>query len=154
MAVDEEVSELLRKEGVNAVADLRASLLSTGRQATGKTAASLTYAVENQGRKVFLYVLGDASWRFVERGRGPGGVPPYKPIEEWVLARGLAEPGVPIQRTVNAIRFAIAKSGTRKPVRPFAAPTVPGVRDRIVRELRPVVARAVLKSLTVQLKTR
>jgi len=135
------IVEVLRKEGDRSVADLRASLVNTGRQATGTTGKSIAWDVRAEVRKARLFVTANPSWRFTELGRGPGRVPPYAPIEAWVKARGIGDPKKPLKQRVNAVRFGIAKRGTRKPVKPFVAPALPGIRDRLTRELRPVCAQ-------------
>jgi len=90
--------------------DIRSKLISTGANATGKTAASLSFlASENRlivsGGKSFGLNKRDSN-PFVEGGRGVGGMPPYQAIKDWVIARGIP------MSAIYPIRKKIAERGT------------------------------------------
>ena len=91
------------------ISQIRQNLASTNANATGKTRDSLEYSATD----VQLQVKGDKSYDFVEVGRGPGKMPPTKPIMEWATARGLITSPSQGRSLVYLIRRSIAEIGTK-----------------------------------------
>jgi hypothetical protein len=108
--------EKLQFEVESVAADVVAALFEHDAVATGKTLDSLE--VQRGDRGVTLlggkaFGLNRVDRPYVEGGRGEGTVPPYQDIAEWCVARGLAK-GMDDKKIINAIRWSIAKKGTRR----------------------------------------
>lgn len=120
----ENITDIIRDtlEAIKAKAQSR--ILSEGRSASGKSAASL--AVSVVGGKGYL--LGNKSLLSIEHGRGPGRTPYHfhSIIKEWIKAKGISV--TPIQEKRNstlsayeqglnsmagAIAYTIMKRGTK-----------------------------------------
>lgn len=98
--------EALDKAGRRLITELQAAMQATGANATGKTSASLEYAVRFSGSVIEFELTGGPGWAFVEQGRGPtkndGDGALYRAIKEWAAARGIAEAAVyPITRFIH-----------------------------------------------------
>ena len=94
------VREGLDRTGRQLITDLQAAMVSSGANATGKTAASLAYTINFSGTGVQFLLTGGAGWAFVEQGRGKtvnksGTGEVRKAIEEWAQARGIPAKRVP-----------------------------------------------------------
>ena len=93
--------------------DLIANYDKLGLRASGKFAEGLHYEVK--GNKLTMY--GPKHSIFMENGRGPGGFPPLKAIEEWIEVKK----GLPAIFVENKKQFAfiiarkIAKEGIKVP---------------------------------------
>lgn len=106
-----ELLKLLNDQSRSFIAQIQGRLSSTGTSATGKTAKSLRYVIEEGTSKIVLEVLGRPYFATVETGRKA--TPDKKPsraminnIKEWVSARGKPE------SAVWAIATKIQKEGT------------------------------------------
>ena len=60
-----------------------------GKNATGKTLASVTESTVTTSTYVEGTMFADSQWRYVGNGRGPGGMPPVENIQAWIDAKGL-----------------------------------------------------------------
>lgn len=100
--------QIFDRNAVSLIGEIRANLSSTGANATGKTRDSL----EHTATDFQLQIRGDQSYTYVEQGRGPGKMPPPKPIEEWAQARGLITSPSQGRSLVFLIRRSIAQRGT------------------------------------------
>jgi hypothetical protein len=84
-----------------------------GLRASGKFAEGLEYQIQNNK----LVMLGALHSIFMEKGRGPGGFPPLKSIEEWIeTKRGL--PAIFLEKKKQfayIIARKIAKEGIKVP---------------------------------------
>lgn len=120
----ESISDIIKDTLETVKTRIQERIISEGRSASGKTAASLT--VMTNGAKGA--VLGSSSLLSIERGRHPGKVPYgfFGIIKEWIKAKGI--PVTPIQakrksnispeeRGLNslagAIAYTIMKKGTK-----------------------------------------
>lgn len=106
-----ELLKILNDQSRSFIAQIQGRLSSTGTSATGKTAKSLRYVIEEGTSKIVLEILGRPYFATVETGRKP--TPDKKPsramidnIKEWVSARGKPE------SAVWAIATKIQKEGT------------------------------------------
>ena len=84
------------------IGEIKAALVLTGANATGKTSASLESRESNTKGEI----LGDKSFLFVETGRGKGKMPPKEPWELWMVARG-----IPLKKSYG-MRLSVALHGT------------------------------------------
>lgn len=107
--------DIFARSGREIIADIRALLTSSSANATGKTSKSLE-SIAGDDR---LLVLGGGSFGlnsrevgFVAGGRGAGKLPPFMPIAEWAVARGIISDPQRESKAVQGIRFAIARKGT------------------------------------------
>lgn len=118
------VSEILTRTLEKVKTKIQERIVSEGRSASGKSAASLT--VEVNGMRGAI--LGAESLLTIERGRGPGSVPQNFTdiIKEWVRAKGISVSPIPSVRQseitpeerglnslAGAIAFTIMKKGTK-----------------------------------------
>lgn len=107
--------DIFSREGQAIIDNIRALLSQSDANATGKTAASLELtATDNR-----LLITGGASFGlnsrevgYVAGGRAAGGVPPFRALADWAVARGLVTDPEREKKRINALRFAIAKRGT------------------------------------------
>jgi hypothetical protein len=88
------IEEILNKHGSKIVADIRANLVSSGENTTGKTAESVTYRVESTIGKTTLTVVGGRKFfPTVETGSKPSTKKPspemIESLKEWVEKKGI-----------------------------------------------------------------
>ena len=94
----DEQARILEDTLTQIVADIRDNLASTGTNASGKTSASLTVAMRDDGGSVDA--IGRPYFQSVEKGRPPGRVP-YRfdiIIRQWMADKGITAPPVPYKR--------------------------------------------------------
>ena len=118
------VTEILSTHLENIKAKVQARLSSEGRQASGRTAASLEVSVSGSTG----ILMGSSALLSIERGRGPGAVPKNftSVIKDWIIAKGISVKPVmatraakltPEERGLNSLAGAIAHTimtkGTR-----------------------------------------
>ena len=126
-------------------ADGRLLSLRTNAVATGNLERSLVYAVEWAGRN-FEIEFGMADYgKFVDKGRGPGKMPPIDAIKgpgkmppidaikEWARVRGLPE------RIAFPVARRIGREGTA--ARPFFGSSVDEGIEGLVRDIQEAYAR-------------
>ncbi len=109
-----ELISLLAKYGQSTVERIKQNIVSTGTNATGKTAKSLRYEISVVGTKTILMVIGARPYfATIETGRKatPNFTKPsvafVASIKEWVKAKGLPE------GSAYAIAKSIHKHGTK-----------------------------------------
>lgn len=116
------VREGLDRTGRQLITDLQAAMVSSGANATGKTAASLAYTINFSGTGVQFLLTGGAGWAFVEQGRGKtvnksGTGEVRKAIEEWAQARGIPAKRVPgIVALIHRYGTRLHRKGLRRDV--------------------------------------
>lgn len=103
---------------------VQARMSELGRNATGKTSASLQVQSSNDGGSL----IGSPAFLSIEHGRGPGAVPKdfIETIKEWIKAKGINVPQIQPKRAstlsaqelglnslAGAIAHSIMKKGTR-----------------------------------------
>lgn len=108
--------DIFERSGKEVIENIRSLLSSSGANATGKTSASLELFTSDER----LLITGGAAFglnaredAFVAGGRAAGRVPPFASIADWAIARGIVSDPQRGKSRINAIRFAIANSGTR-----------------------------------------
>lgn len=79
-----------------------------GKMASGRTASSLSVFVVAHPFGVTGVLEGNDNWKYWGNGRGPGRMPPIRPIQDWIDATG---------SDLNA--WAVAKSIAAKGTRDF-----------------------------------
>lgn len=113
-----ETGALNKERGEGWKAEILARYRATRAEATGQTGRSLSvFATDGRllitGGPAFALNYRDQRG-FVEAGRGPGKLPPYNNIRDWLYARGFLR-GLDAEkahRKVEQLRFKIAKFGT------------------------------------------
>lgn len=94
--LQQDVVDRLRNGGRNATFALRQSLATDVVEGVGVTGT--LYAAEH--------------WRFVGNGRGPGKMPPLKPLEAWAKLKGIAGSDSEARSIAFLIGRKIAKEGS------------------------------------------
>lgn len=107
-----EFIQILQNEAESLISKIKANMVSTGTNATGKTSESLEYEIIEDGTKTTININANQFAAVIETGRKP--TPDKKPgfsmiqnIKEWVEARGLE------QSMVWAIAQQINNEGTK-----------------------------------------
>lgn len=154
--------DVFKREAVQIISEIKSRLNSTGANATGKTAASLEESTSDER----LIIYGGKSFGtnerdkrgFVEAGRGPGKLPPFKDIQEWAIARGIVtgndERSI---RIIDGIRWKIKNDGTgifikKKPRDIYFDVITPDRTNDIIDQVQGVFARQVLSEIVQQFK--
>lgn len=85
--MEEAVRKIVLEHLKNIKDGISQKMVAQGRNATGKTVASLEIVEEGSHG----IILGNKSFLYLERGRGPGKVPAnfHSIIREWILAKGI-----------------------------------------------------------------
>lgn len=99
------IKQIFDKAATEIINEIRANMVAGNVNATRKTSNSL----EQKTSEEKMQVLGSKSFLFVEVGRAPGKNPPFKPIREWVEARGLGS-----GTNANGIAWAVVKAIGRR----------------------------------------
>lgn len=117
--MEEKVKEILARRLERVKERIVANMAAQGRNASGRSAASLKVEVED-GRGV---LLGSSSFLHMERGRGPGKVPyGFRDIiRQWAVDKGIAIRPKSQRQTAEAalnsfagaVAYGIMKKGTR-----------------------------------------
>lgn len=120
----EKVSDILTRTLEKVKAKIQERIMSEGRSASGRTAASLEVIVN--GTKGAI--MGSSSLLSMQRGRGPGKVPYgfFDIIKQWIRAKGIQVTPIPSKREsilspeerglnslAGAIAYTIMKKGTK-----------------------------------------
>lgn len=107
--------EIYEDAAINIVAKIKQQLRSKGKYATGDLERSIDYRIVQTNSGYSIEILALPYFEFVDKGRKPSlrisngrpfGLPPAKPIEEWMKAKG-------IQGNSFGIRYNIAKYGVK-----------------------------------------
>jgi len=104
---EESRKQRLSKFGNLLIEQIKAQQIERGLRASGKSAASLRQIVTNDK----ITVLGDSSFFYQERGRGPGKFPPPNVIREWIKDKPLRS-GISLNSLAFLIGRSIAEKGT------------------------------------------
>tara|TARA_R100000654_G_scaffold14554_2_gene31365 strand:- start:3863 stop:4315 length:453 start_codon:yes stop_codon:yes gene_type:complete len=91
------------------ISGLQATMNAKGRNATQRSISSV-YSVFDDADMVLTFYGAD-HWQYIEKGRKPGGKPPYSRILEWCIAKGIP------QEAAWAIRANIGKYGAPRKIR-------------------------------------
>jgi hypothetical protein len=154
--------DIFQREASQIISEIKARLLSTGANATGKTAASLSESTSDER----LIIYGGKSFGtnerdkrgYVEAGRGPGKLPPFKDIQEWAIARGIVKGSDErAKRIIDGIRWKIKNDGTnifiRKNPRDIYFDVItPDRTNDIIDQVQGVFAQKVLSEIVQQFK--
>lgn len=148
------VTKVLDAEGARYVEDMRARLLAvrarTGARGPfsansaggGGLIRSLQHRVEiGPNGWPMLTVVASPSWRWANRGRGPGRRPPISALERWIKAVGIEPDPIKAKRFAFALANSIAKRGTARPPSFFYDMATPVALDRIDLGIRARIPR-------------
>ena len=127
--IAETIKEFLERVSQKIVQDQNAKNIT----ASGLSAQSLRTEVDTDGGKLF----GIDYFKYQVRGRAPGGMPPVKSIEDWIVSKGIhPEGGGTIEGMAWAIAKKIEKNGTEifRGSRPGL--DIPGDIDRELNNFR------------------
>lgn len=107
--------EIYEDAAINIVAKIKQQLRSKGKYATGDLERSIDYRIVQSNNGYAIEILALPYFNIVDKGRQPSlrivngrpyGLPPAKPIEDWMKAKG-------IQGNSFGIRYNIAKYGVK-----------------------------------------
>lgn len=90
--------DIAKSEAFRLITDIQQNMIDRDQVATGETADSLSYKVEESNGAISISIFGARHIGALEEGRRPGGMPTIWKIQRWVQAKGLS---------LNA--FAVAK---------------------------------------------
>ena len=140
----EQLRKILNRYGDEAVSLVAAILKAKNKKATGTLINSFSYKIiEDTNGLLSLGLLSDVDYaEFVDKGRKPGRMPPTKPLEKWLKAKGIGD-----SRKQKSIAFAIARNIGRFGIKP--TPFIKPVLDKISRDLVEEIERN--KQLTMNL---
>lgn len=89
----ESLLDILDQFGFELVSDLKQSLIDKGVVMGGgqesELAGSIKFKTEILGLDYVFTLSMNDYWKFVDKGRKSGKMPPLKPIEEWITAKGI-----------------------------------------------------------------
>lgn len=132
----EQLRRILNRYGDEAVGLVVAILKAKNKKATGKLLNSFSYKIiEDTQGLLSLGLFSDVDYaEFVDKGRLPGRMPPTKPIERWLKAKGIGD-----SKKQKGIAFAIARKIGRFGIKP--TPFIGPVLDKISRDLTQEIER-------------
>jgi hypothetical protein len=93
---------------------LRNNLISAGKSATGNLVRSINYRLVQNGDQFSIVFEAADYLEWVDKGRKPGKMPPYKKLIPWVESRGLR-----FAKTSDSMAFVIARSIAKKGIKPL-----------------------------------
>lgn len=90
--IDNSVRDLLRKALNRIKIDVANNMKNHGRTASGKSVRSLQVSIRQTNHSFFGTLEGSKSFLYMQRGRGPGGIPVgfTAIIERWLAQKGIA----------------------------------------------------------------
>lgn len=127
--------------------DIEANIDASGVSATGKSRNSLQVVEYDNGVKL---VSSFKYFAVLEAGRRPGKMPPTKPIEDWIYARGLQKE---TDAKTRGFAFAIAKKigqeGYGRPTPPHKAfgNTVSNIYSDVLRAYIPILKKEIISMI-------
>lgn len=88
------IEEILDSHGKRIVSEIQSNIVSSGQNATGETARSVTYSIESKTGKTTLTVTGGRKFfPAIETGSKPSSKKPshemIQSLKDWALAKGL-----------------------------------------------------------------
>lgn len=112
--LNEDIRQTLREHGENIRNGIISRMAQLGRNATGKTAASL----QVESGASYVTVTGGQQFQYLQRGRGAGKVP-YgfrDTIKEWIKAKGIAygDNGKDPEKALNSLAYVISRNIMQK----------------------------------------
>jgi len=147
------LEELLNREGSKIVEDLRQSIETSGRRASGATQESIEYKVTREGDVFVLEVLGAKHIFALERGRGPtqggsgDGESLYERILKWINDK-------PIQSDLKreSLAFLIARKIHREGYKGRQGVLTNVINDDLNQRLELEISKTVLNSFILQVE--
>ena len=151
--INKEAQEGLNKVGLQILADSQKNLKESKSIASGQLINSGKVKPQADGTIDIIYEANHAYW--VEFGRKAGGMPPVKPIFEWIKKKGLADSSTPsggrrkrgadfVQKAMS-MAYAIAKSigrqGTK--AKPFLFPAFRKNENDMIRIIKQAIDKVV-----------
>lgn len=114
--VSREVAKLLKSHGEAIRQGIIQNMAAKGRNATGKSVASLQVKLDGEFR---VSMTGGGQWAVMQRGRGVGKVPGNfrETIKAWVIAKGIsiqAKPNQSQEQALNSFAYLVTRSIMQK----------------------------------------
>lgn len=133
-----EVIKILSRSANTAINEIRGNLSATGTTATGNTARSLNFEIDQDGDNLVLRIFGRGYFTTVETGRKA--TPQYdKPsrefvaaIREWAKAKGVNAPAYAIARSIHKRGTELFRKGGREDI---IQPVEKSLLDNIAEEI-------------------
>lgn len=119
-AMQERLAKVVSRKGARG--SFRANYIATGNLFRSLSAETVT-----QPGRVVNTITGSEYWPFVDKGRGPGGMPPIAAIQRWQAAKG----GNVARASAYAIARTIAQRGTAMPASLFATDAIAAESPRL-----------------------
>lgn len=132
--------------------DIEANIDAAGVSATGKSRNSLSVVEYDKGVKL---VSSFKYFAVLETGRRPGKMPPTKPIEEWIYARGLQkETDAKTRGFAFAIAKKIGKEGYGRPTPPHKSfgSTTSNIYSNVLRAYIPILKKEMIWGIRSTIK--
>lgn len=126
------LTKSVKELGADVVDTIKKILQSENKIATGNLIQSLDYKVIEVIGKVFLEITAADYFKFVDKGRRPGKMPPIKPIKSWMQAKGIVSKN-------KSLPFMIARSIGEKGIKPT------NVKQRAIKEVMKNVDKIIKK---------
>lgn len=108
--------QIYEDAAIQMVAAIKKALRDKNKYATGDLERSITYRIVSRGDNYSIEILAEDYFNVVDKGRKPSlrmvdgrayGLPPAKPIEDWMKAKGIQG------NSLYGIRYNIAKYGVK-----------------------------------------
>lgn len=133
--------KVIRSFGAIAKENYQKVMIALGKNATGKTVASIKDVVKFDLNKGFeSAVYGDEAFKFIQEGRPPNSkLPPELVLRDWMAARGIPE----------SAEFAVRKSIAIKGIAPV--PIIDIANRAIEKEFKVQTANAILQDLSQEI---
>lgn len=151
--INKEAQEGLNKVGLQILADSQKNLKDSKSIASGQLINSGKVKPQTDGTIDIIYEANHAYW--VEFGRKAGGMPPVKPIFEWIKKKGLADSATPsggrrkrgadfMQKAMSmayAIAMSIKRNGTK--AKPFLFPAFRKNENDMIRTIKQAIDKVI-----------
>ncbi|NCA93502.1 hypothetical protein EOM82_09830 [bacterium] len=127
--------------------DIEANIDASGVSATGKSRNSLRIVEYDKGVKL---VSSFKYFAVLEAGRRPGKMPPTKPIEDWIYARGLQkETDAKTRGFAFAIARKIGKEGYGRPTPPHKGfgSTTSNIYSNVLAAYIPILKKEIVSTI-------
>lgn len=130
--ITQAIENRLKRLGDRIIEDMRGNLQAKNANATGRLSKSFRQKVLRTANAIELQVLGNHYWRYVDKGRNPGRMPPVQAIRRWTRAKGIPE------RSAYAIAKKIGEQGTEGT--DFAKDAMKEAEKRLQSEVETAIA--------------
>lgn len=106
------IQQALEAFGQSTVSMIQQNMSAAGQDASGQTSREIKWMMPNDEQ----VIVSGPSYVFVlEKGRGPGGMPPVTPnMTNWIVSKGLS-----IDKSVESVGFAISNAIAEKGTKLF-----------------------------------